>query len=319
MDLLDRLVSAQDTPRSGKSAASQPLHVLADWFYDACERDNLSPNTIRFYRQKLAWLLDGAGDRTAPEITTDHLWLLVQHYQRERHWSDGQTNHIITVWKVFFTYLEEVEGAIEISPARKGKFDKIKTDEVLPAPLSDDEVKRLLAAIDADYCGKRMMAQVLVMLDTGVRLGELMGMTVDAVNIANGQIRVFGKARKERVVPYSPEVRRALMKWLSVRKSTGTDALWTTDDGKKLTESYFVKLFRRLGETAKVDHLHPHRTRHTFGHDWVRGGGSLELLQVVLGHATPSMTQKYAHLANLEPAKAHRTASPVSRILGKAS
>ena len=315
-DLLSDLLTV-DAPTPGATTlnpAELPLRVVADWFFTDCKARNLQPKTVHFYQLKLSYLLEAAGDWKVKDITTAHLRLLVNHYHEKRKWSVGTTNHAITTWKVFFGFLEQEEYLRE-NPARR--LEKMKGARYLPEPFSIGDLQRLLAATGTGLCGARDTVMYLLLLDTGIRLGELMGLCLDDVDMALGQIRVFGKGRKERLVPFSPPVRRALMKYLALRETVthGEDELWVSEGGLPFTKDGFNTQLRRVAKRAKVQHAHAHRFRHTMATMYLQQGGHSAHLQRLLGHTTPTMTNRYVHLADIDARDDHQTASPATHLL----
>jgi len=316
-DILARLEDqAGGASDDGRAKTKLPLKTLVEWFYQDCEARNLSPKTIRFYRQKLIYLIEAAGDRPAESLTTGQLRLIVQHYHETRDWNVGNTNHAIVSLKVFFSFLVQ-EGILDANPA--ARLEKLKGESRIPAPFTPDEVRALFTACGTTgFVSARDKLMLAILFDTGVRLGELVGLTVDDVDLRLLQLRVFGKGRKERMVPISPPVRRALLKYLTLREAFDArdTALWLNDEGTPLAEWAFVNQFYRLARRAKVEGAHVHRCRHTFANLYLQQGGNPAMLQRLLGHSTPAMTNRYAHNAALDARQDHRLASPLNELLG---
>ncbi|MHB9024015.1 MAG: tyrosine-type recombinase/integrase [Armatimonadota bacterium] len=291
------------------------LRVLAEWYFADCTAKNLQPRTVDFYRLKIRYLLDAAGDRPADAITTKHLRMLIEHYRQKRGWSVGTTNHTITSWKVFFHFLER-EEILTTNPARR--LDKLKGEQRIPEPFTPDEIQRLLQATSTGFAGIRDTAMILVLLDTGVRLSELLGLRLDDVDLGLAQMKVLGKGRKERMLPISPVVRRAFVKYLAHRAALQPDttALWLCDEGTEFTMWAFVNEIRRLATKGQVLGVHVHRFRHTFASEYLRQGGNPAYLQRLLGHTTPIMTNRYVHLVDADAQQDHQSASPATHILG---
>ncbi|MHB9133312.1 MAG: tyrosine-type recombinase/integrase [Armatimonadota bacterium] len=314
-DLLAGLeaTTPEETPTS--NPAHLPLRVLADWFLADCTARNLQPRTVQFYRLKLLYLLTAAGDRAANDITTHQLRLLVQHYWSQGKWGVGNMNHTITTWKVFFNFLEQ-EGILTDNPSRR--IEKLKGEQRIPEPYSEEEMRRFLAAVGTGFVGARDKAMLLVLLDTGIRAGEFLHLTTEDVDFTLCQLRVFGKGRKERMVPFSPPVRRALLKYLAFRQALKpmVSALWLSDEGEPSTEWSLVGRLRQLAKKAGVSKAHMHRFRHTFASLYIANGGNPAHLQRLLGHTSAAMTQRYTHLSDCHTRDDFRAASPVTQLLG---
>ena len=258
------------SPEASDYLADSPLKVLAEWFLTDRQSQNLQPLTLEFYRLRLNYMCQSLGERRAGEISTAHLKALVAHLRDSRHWSVQNTNHFIQVVKTFFSYLEE-EEVIATNPARKLK--KLRQPSTFPRPFSSEEASGILKAAGSDFNGIRDGVIVLVLLDTGIRLGELMGLRADDVDLAGGQMRVFGKGRKERIVFFGQTVRKSLMRYLAIRSVVARRteslecALWLTKQGTALAEDTLQSQLRTYGKRAKIEGVHPHRFRHTFATD----------------------------------------------------
>lgn len=309
-DILRNL--SQDT--GGLSAS--PLKILANWYLADCEAENLQPESIRFYEYRLRYLYETLGDIVPSEISTAHLRALLLHLRKTRNWSVQNTNHCVQVWKGFFHYLEQ-EELLEENPARRLK--KLRQETKFPKPFSIEEVSALLSATAEDFCGIRDRTMMLMLLDTGIRTGELLRLQPPDVNLASGILKVFGKGRKERFLPFQRTVRRALLKYVALRKAMFRHlenedyALWLGYDGNPFKRDGLQRRLRDYGRTLKIMDVHPHRFRHTFATEFLRNGGNPQMLQQILGHTTPIMTQRYVHMTDEDAKRDHLKASPVER------
>lgn len=292
-----------------------PVKTLVEWFYADCHARNLSTYTLRFYQQKLVFLVEAAGDRQIGELTTLQLKLIVEHFRKEREWNIGNTNHFIVSLKVFFNFLV-AEEILDANPAKR--IEKLKGDQRIPAPFTPEEVQALFEACGSGFAGARDRTMLALLFDTGMRLGEVMGLGVEDLDLGLMQIRVFGKGRKERLLPFSPPVRRVLLKYITLREgfTTRESALWLNDEGIPLATWAFVSQFRRIAKRAKIVGAHIHKTRHTFAHIYLQQGGSPAMLQRLLGHTSPAMTARYSHAADLDARQDHQQASPLTHLFG---
>lgn len=294
--------------------ADTPIRILADLYLSDCEAANLQPGTMEFYRCRIRYLVESLGDRIPSVISTVHLRALLSHLKERREWSVQNVNHCVQVWKGFFNYLER-EGIIEFNPTRR--LEKLRQESRFPIPFTAAQVAALLQAASADFCGTMDKAMMLVLLDTGLRARELLGLSMDDVDVAGGVLRVFGKGRKERFVPFEATVRRALLRYIAVRaaklKKTRGDgnSLWLTIDGRPLDYQGFRFRLIKHSANATINDVHPHLFRHTFATEYLRHGGSPQMLQRILVHTTPMMTQRYVHVADPDAKENHRKSSPV--------
>ncbi|MHB9130396.1 MAG: tyrosine-type recombinase/integrase [Armatimonadota bacterium] len=312
-DLLDQVLLCHTlTEDNDPSFSALPIRDLVTLFLDACEGRNLQPATIEFYRCNLNFLVAAAGDRLPSSLTTQQLKLLIQYYRRVRQWSIGTTNHAVTTWKVFFHYLKD-EHVVVVSPM--DDINKLKGSQYLPEPYSDDEIRRMLIAANEGALGLRNRAMLYVLLDTGIRLSELLGLRLENVFLHQQLLRVFGKGRKERTVAFCDEVRQALEAYMVIRSQIAlTDAFWVNPKGESLSKNSFTAMLHQIALVAGVEKAHVHRFRHTFATVYLRNGGHAQHLQRLLGHTTPTMTQRYTHLTDADACADHGKASPVAHL-----
>ena len=179
----------------------------------------------------------------------------------------GATVHAhVRVLKTFATWLA-AEGWTTMDV-----FDKLKRPK-LPEPvievLADEEIDRLLGAINPNcVLGARLYTIVLLLLDTGIRAGEVCGLTLPHVHVDEGYVKVCGKGDKERIVPFGSTTKKALLRWLMTWREALSedvaDTLFVTNAGYPLTYTAVAQSLKRLGMRAEVPRLHAHLFRHTF-------------------------------------------------------
>jgi integrase/recombinase XerD len=187
----------------------------------------------------------------------------------------------------------------------------------LPDVLGQKEVLRLLAAPRRDQPrGSRDAAMLETLYATGLRVSELIALTLDDVNLDGGYLRASGKGRKQRLVPmgevataqlreYRDQHRRHFVKQPSER------ALFLSNRGKPMTRQAFWKLLRRYAAAAGIDrHLSPHTLRHSFATHLLEGGADLRAVQAMLGHVDISTTQIYTHVSRARMFEVYRRYHP---------
>lgn len=185
--------------------------------------------------------------------------------------------------------------------------------------FSQDEIKRLLKACD-DYpqpLAARNRAIVKFLLDTGVRAGELCELTEDRIDERMRRVHVTGKGMKDRYVVLSESTGQALWKYINFyrppERGKKTGRVFLTHRGGALKPVELERMLRNLGERAQVEHVHPHRFRHTAGTLFYRNSnGNLFLTQQMLGHESPVTTRIYAKTYTEDLERVHENASPVS-------
>jgi len=167
----------------------------------------------------------------------------------------------------------------------------------------------------------RDRAIILLLLDTGIRAGELAadprhqshGLAIQDLNQRNLQIKVLGKGDKERIIPISHSTLKSLWRYLlAYPDANPADPLFRSITGRPVTVNGLRQLIKRLGQRADVANAHPHRFRHTFAITFLRNGGKTFELQHLLGHSTLEMVKRYVAIAQVDLENAHRRASPVA-------
>jgi integrase/recombinase XerD len=169
----------------------------------------------------------------------------------------------------------------------------------LPNVLVLEEVDRLLAAPDTGTPrGLRDRAMLEVLYATGLRVSELIGLTVDGVNIEVGFVRCIGKGSKERIVPLGQSAAAAVSAYLQARKvRKPTNYLFLSNRGGPLSRMGFWKILKAYGLRAGIKkRLTPHVLRHSFATHLLERGADLRAVQTMLGHADISTTEIYTHV-----------------------
>ncbi len=183
-----------------------------------------------------------------------------------------------------------------------------KPEERIIHPLTEREFRKLLGSLSSDKLRDR--ALLLFLLDTGVRATELSELKI--CDLQDGHVRVFGKGAKEREIPLSRRVYKALSDYLAQRgKLSPKSPLFAVPEGGPISRYALRKLVVRIANRAGVSDVHPHRFRHTFALLYLRNGGDAISLQKLLGHSTLDMVKKYVELADDDIQEIHRRASPV--------
>ena len=186
----------------------------------------------------------------------------------------------------------------------------------LPRFLVVDEVDRLLAQPDARTPpGARDRAMLELLYASGLRVSELVGLPLTAVDAQLGIVRVRGKGGKERIVPVGQRAQEALAAYLSgpraalLRKRQSRD-LFVTPRGKRMTRQGFWKLLARYAAAAGLRDVHPHTLRHSFATHLVDAGADIRSVQELLGHRSLATTQIYTHVNTQRLQESYRKAHP---------
>lgn len=303
---------------SVKAREGLPLDRLIGSYLLCCETEGMSHDTIRWYRQKLrsflSYLAQGMETPTLADLNPESVRSFIAYVQ-----SLGRTaftvRGYVQVLKGFATWLVE-EGYVNTHPLQRVHLPKVPKYVVKPLP--DDEVAALIGAIKRrSPNGARDLAVLLLLLDTGMRLGEVARMTVsDAEDaVRDGLFKVMGKGARERYLPVGKAARDALRRYVHVYRPDGhSDAMFLGRDGRPLAAEGLRQIIRRVARRAGVEGVHPHRLRHTFAVNYLMNGGDALSLQRILGHSTLEMVRNYVSLDHSDIKRQHSQASPSDRF-----
>jgi integrase/recombinase XerD len=174
----------------------------------------------------------------------------------------------------------------------------------LPKSLSEADVEALLAAPDTDDpLGLRDRTMLEVLYATGLRVSELVGLTLQQVNLRQGSMRVFGKGNKERLIPLGEEAINWLERYVKearglLQNGLASDVLFPSLRGTEMTRQTFWHRIKLHAQVACIDKpLSPHTLRHAFATHLLNHGADLRTVQMLLGHSSLSTTQIYTHIA----------------------
>lgn len=285
--------------------------------------------TIRFYHERIqpfvTWTEQNHAQDTPASATTDLLreFLL---YLEDHGTSPATRNATLRALKAFFGSLEG-EGYIANSPARR--IPKIRQPKKLLRVLSRDELIRLLSQPDVSTdTGKRDAALLLLLADTGARVSEVLTARIASITWAdqhrpNG-LKVMGKDREERLLPFGDACRRALLDCLRLRGEELDAGEWmfpsSRNSERPLSVVQAQKICVRHSRAAGINPpIRPHVLRRTYATLLRRNGAGELVIQAALGHSTLDMTRRYCQIADEDLQETHRRYGVVESLLGDAS
>ena len=164
------------------------------------------------------------------------------------------------------------------------------------------------------------MTVITVLLDTGLRVSELTGLTLKDIRLVDGVLKVSGKGRRERLVPIGKTSQRLLWNYITRHRPEPArprcDLAFLTKDGLPLTKNRIQKMMAKYGREAGICGVRcsPHTLRHTGAIMFLRNGGDIFSLQRLLGHSSLEMTRHYCELADVDVKRTHSMASPVDNL-----
>jgi integrase/recombinase XerC len=271
---------------------------------------NVSAHTLRNYQSDLEQFLEfltADEKRKAPEISEiDHLtireWLATLH---TAHKSKSSIARKLAALRTFFQFLVR-EGMLELNPAKLVATPKL--EKKLPNHLSIEEAVRFIESPDPESdLGKRDRAMLELMYATGVRVAELTTLNLPDVDFRNQLVRVTGKRRKQRIVPFGDPAGAAIGNYLLVREkflmnapvSKRDDAaLFLNYQGTRITTRSVGRMVEKyIRICAGMHNISPHALRHSFATHLLDSGADLRDIQELLGHARLSTTQVYTHVS----------------------
>ena len=277
---------------------------LLDEFGDALWlEDGLSRNTLESYCRDLrlfsAWLAAHRGKTLLQAQRMDLLDYLAYKYQRKA--SPRSAARLLSSLKRFYRYLLR-ENRIQADPTLQ--VDSPKLPRSLPKILTEEDVDALLAAPNVEtLLGLRDKSMLEALYASGLRVSELVTMTLAQLSQDMGVVRVVGKGNKERQVPVGEEALTWIRRYLDnarpeILAGRRVDALFVTSRGASMTRQAFWYLIRRYADRAGIRKgVSPHTLRHAFATHLLNHGADLRVVQMLLGHADISTTQIYTHIA----------------------
>lgn len=285
---------------------------------------NASPETIRAYHvdveQYLRWTAEQHACRFSSLSPGDLDAGSVRGFMAEltrRGQARASLARKLSAVRTFTRYLRR-EGRLQTDPAAMAVAPK--RDQRIPAHLSEQDMIGLLDAPDAAApLGRRDRSILELFYASGLRLSELVGLDMQDVNLSSRVIRVLGKGRKERLVPFNTAAERAIRAWLPDRARlmregqmrAGGDPLFVNYRGTRLSgRSVHLLVVKYVGLCSAKIGISPHALRHSFATHLLQRGADLRAIQELLGHAHLSTTQRYTHVNAAQLMAVYRKAHP---------
>jgi len=309
------------------------LSNLVD-YYELCNKaEGKSPRTITWYSENLRSLRSYLKSRHLPDsaqgidsrLLREYVLYLIKKHKFENHLTTPAQTDLLSVstihghvrtLRAFFSWLVR-EGIAETNPAKELKPPRLVKKVI--STLSDEEILSIIRTLaPGSHSDARNQTIFMLLMDTGLRIGELVSLKIDDLHLDEGFFKVMGKGKKERIVPIGSNAQRALQRYLFRYRSNPalpqTDNVFLSIHGEPLTENSMKLTFTRLAKRSGVQRLHAHLCRHTFATRFLINGGDVFTLQQILGHSTLEMVRHYVNLASNHIAIQHQRFSPLDRL-----
>lgn len=274
---------AENEPRKSEISNYEFLNM----FLDAKKIEGCSKRTIQYYRVTVEHLLK-CMENSVRKITTEEIRGYLANYQKINDCSNVTIDNIRRNISSFFSWLEE-EDYILKSPMRR--IHKIKTKVVVKSVISDEGIEKL-----RDNCTQiRDLAMIDLLYSTGIRVGELVNLNIDDIDLEGRECVVYGKGDKERRVYFDAKAKVHLKEYIEKRRDEN-QALFVTLDAPydRLKISGVEIRLRQLGRRLELEKIHPHKFRRTMATRAIDKGMPIEQVQKILGHSQIDTTMQYA-------------------------
>ena len=272
---------------------------------------NASKHTIINYSIDLNSLKDFAGETPVEKID----YVMLRRYLvilKEKNLSKVSVARKIASIRSFFKFLCR-EGIIKTNPATS--LSTPKRDKYLPKFLDEADVVKLIESPEGEgEAASRDRAILETLYSTGIRVSELVGLNINNIDQIGGVVKVYGKGKKERIVPIGERALQAVRQYLRKRRYGESDegkALLLNKSGGRITDRSIRRIINKhIVKTSIKEKISPHTLRHSFATHLLNHGADLRSVQELLGHANLSTTQIYTHITTERLKSAYEKAHP---------
>lgn len=246
--------------------------------------------------QFFSFLADQYQLENAADVNVQHVksWM----YELKNHKiSNRSLNRKLASLNAFYKYLLRID-IVKQNPL--ATLSGLKTEKRLPDWVAEKEITMLLDELHwrNDFPGIRDKLILELFYGTGIRLAELIGLTINNIDIAQGIIKVLGKRNKERIIPVNKPLSECIEQYMNLRNSEGFNAaqLLLTDKGKPLYPMFVYRKVKEILNCATTSSkTSPHVLRHTFATHLLNKGADINAIKELLGHTSLAATQVYTH------------------------
>ena len=296
------------------------LKDACESFRSRCMALNLVDGSLAWYDhilRDLVQFLEAKDIREIGAIQPPHLRDFLS-YLRQRGQSSQTVSRTFGALRCAFRFWRR-EGIVAANPM--DLVERPRRERHLIRPLSPDQAAKLIDQPDTStFAGIRDRAMIMLMLDSGLRVSEVITLEAERIDWMSCSLTVMGKGRKERTVPFSAKTCQALLEYSRLRAQKGVQVpeFFVGRTRKPIERTKVRRLIVQYGKKAKIEgvRMSPHTLRHTFAVFYIRNGGDSFSLQEILGHSTLEMTKQYVNLGRRDVAEQHKKFSPMETLLG---
>jgi site-specific recombinase XerD len=310
---------------------SASLDQMVQAYLDDLQVRGYKPKTINGYAKNLhtfvAWAKTQAAG-TLAQFTPDLVKAYIRYLQHKPKWAEKahrQTTQDLVAASAIRNYVRDLKtfaswlAQEHYTPEHRLAAIKLpKVDETPIEPFTDADLDVIFRSLNpTDPCDLRDYVVLHTLWDTGMRVRELVALTLDDVDLKTRQMRIqHAKFGKWRDIGFGKETQKYLTRYFTLSRPepaiAGDRHLFLSLDGYPLTEGAVQKMCRRYTKRTGI-HIHPHRFRHTFAVQMLRAGTDLRTLQRLMGHSDIRILSRYLNLASDDAIRAHQTNSPADR------
>lgn len=296
------------------------LSEAIEQYYLTCKVNNISKSTMNGYVYHLSRFLNLVGDMPIEQLSAVHIRLFIAHEMDRNNKRTGEPLSSESVKKAYlvlsaFSRWATAERLIEECPTERTRPPRVESD--LPEALTHEELVRIFDYLDTRPFRDKVIFEFF--LDTGCRLNEVSGLTLDDIYLTEGFAKVFGKGRREGIVPLGRNLTRDLHTYINRHRRSTPDerALFvsTVAPYKGLTRDGLSTLIKRVHKHCGIEGKYgAHKLRHTMATQFIINGGDIAILRRILRHSNIAITQRYINLVQGDVQEAHQRHSPLDQL-----
>lgn len=297
------------------------LQAAIEQYLLTCRVNNISEKTIQGYQYHLGRFANVIGNPPVNELSANQIRAFVAEEMGRKNEHTGKELSSFTLNKAYgvvraFCNWMVNEGLIQSSPTERTRAPRVDND--LPEALTSEEIIRIFNYLET-RCTFRDKVIFEFFLDTGCRVNEVANLTVDDIHITEGWAKVFGKGRREAIVPLGATLCKDLEQYITRFRRAPEDenGLFVSNVAPyhRLTRDGIITMVKRVHKACNINGKYgPHKLRHTMATQFIINGGDVSVLRRILRHSNIVVTQRYINLVQNDVQAAHREFSPLDRL-----